>query len=148
LAPSLVPSSSVSYPLSLHDALPICAMGTGFAIGKPGEPVEYIVTNGHVVEYGYMGPKVYAEQVSSAGVQVYFSAAENDYVTAEVVYYSASNEKDIAIIRLPSKTDKREAIPIRDADDVAVGDTAFALGYPAWQAKASNSTPTTRMTLH
>ena len=57
-------------------------MGTGFAIGKPGEPVEYIVTNGHVVEYGYMGPKVYAEQVSSAGVQVYFSAAENDYVTA------------------------------------------------------------------
>src|SRR5699024_11698303 len=84
LAPSLVPSSSVSYPLSLHDALPICAMGTGFAIGKPGEPVEYIVTNGHVVEYGYMGPKVYAEQVSSAGVQVYFSAAENDYVTAEV----------------------------------------------------------------
>ena len=116
--------------LQLTDGQSAGAMGTGFAIGKPGEPVEYIVTNGHVVEYGYMGPKVYAEQVSSAGVQVYFSAAENDYVTAEVVYYSASNEKDIAIIRLPSKTDKREAIPIRDADDVAVGDTAFALGYP------------------
>ena len=116
--------------LLLTDGQSAGVMGTGFAIGKPGEPVEYIVTNGHVVEYGYMGPKVYAEQVSSAGVQVYFSAAENDYVTAEVVYYSASNEKDIAIIRLPSKTDKREAIPIRDADDVAVGDTAFALGYP------------------
>lgn len=117
--------------LQLTDGQSAGAMGTGFAIGKPGEPVEYIVTNGHVVEYGYMGPKVYAEQVSSAGVQVYFSAAENDYVTAEVVYYSASNEKDIAIIRLPSKTDKREAILIRDADDVAVGDTAFALGYPS-----------------
>ena len=116
--------------LQLTDGQSASSMGTGFAIGKPGESVEYIVTNGHVVEYGYMGPKVYAEQVSSAGVQVYFSAAENDYVTAEVVYYSASNEKDIAIIRLPSKTDKREAIPIRDADDVAVGDTAFALGYP------------------
>ena len=48
--------------LQLTDGQSAGAMGTGFAIGKPGEPVEYIVTNGHVVEYGYMGPKVYAEQ--------------------------------------------------------------------------------------
>ena len=99
-------------------------------MAKPVEPVEYIVTNGHVVEYGYVGPKEYQGQVASAGVQIYFSAAENDYVTAEVVYYSPFNEKDIAIIRLPSKTEKREAISIKDADQVAIGDTAYALGYP------------------
>ncbi len=116
--------------LQLTDGQSAGGMGTGFAIGKPGEPVEYIVTNGHVVEYGYMGPKVYQGQVSSAGVQVYFSAAENDYVTAEVVYYSPSTEKDIAIIRLPSKTDKRRAISIKDADAVTIGETAYALGYP------------------
>ena len=46
--------------LQLTDGQSAGAMGTGFAIGKPGEPVEYIVTNGHVVEYGYMGPKVFA----------------------------------------------------------------------------------------
>ena len=34
--------------------------GTGWAIGKPGEPVQYIVTNGHVVERAYAYPKQYA----------------------------------------------------------------------------------------
>lgn len=116
--------------LQLTDGQSAGAMGTGFAIGTPGEPVEYIVTNGHVVEYGYVGPKEYQGQVASAGVQVYFSAAENDYVTAEVVYYSPFNDKDIAIIRLPSKTEKRDAISIKDADTVNIGDTAYALGYP------------------
>lgn len=122
--------------LQLTDGQSANVMGTGFAIGEPGQPVEYVVTNGHVVEYGYMGPRVYAEQASAAGVQVYFSAAENDYVTVEVVYYSPSDEKDIAILRLPSPTDKREAVSIKDADAVAIGDTAYALGYPG---VASNS---------
>lgn len=122
--------------LQLTDGQSAGAMGTGFAIGKPGEAVEYIVTNGHVVDYGYIGPKAYAGQVYSAGVQVYFSAAENQYVSAEVVYYSPSNEKDIAIIKLPSKTDKRKPITIKNADAVSIGDTAYALGYPG---VASNS---------
>lgn len=122
--------------LQLTDGQSAGAMGTGFAIGKPGEAVEYIVTNGHVVDYGYVGPKAYAGQVYSAGVQVYFSAAENQYVSAEVVYYSPSNDKDIAIIKLPSKTDKRRPITIKNADTVSIGDTAYALGYPG---VASNS---------
>ena len=50
--------------LQLTDGQSAGAMGTGFAIGKPGEPVEYIVTNGHVVEYGYVGPKEYQGQVA------------------------------------------------------------------------------------
>ena len=33
-------------------------MGTGFAIGNPGEPVEYIVTNGHVVQMAYDIPEL------------------------------------------------------------------------------------------
>lgn len=123
--------------LQLTDSQSAGAMGTGFAIGKPGEPVEYIVTNGHVVEYGYMGPKTYQGEVSSAGVQVYFSAAENDYVTAEVVYYSSFDDKDIAIIKLPSPTDKRDALAIKDSDAVEIGDTAFALGYPGVASDSS-----------
>ena len=50
--------------LQLTDGQSAGAMGTGFAIGKPGEAVEYIVTNGHVVDYGYIGPKAYAGQVN------------------------------------------------------------------------------------
>ena len=34
--------------------------GTGWAVGKPGEPVQYIVTNGHVVEAAYTYPKTYS----------------------------------------------------------------------------------------
>lgn len=107
---------------------PYAMLGTGFAIGKPGKPVEYIVTNGHVVEYGYALPREY--EGYSGEVDVYFSNAEHDYVTAQVVYYSPSEEKDIAILKLPSPTDKRKALLIRDSSDVNVGDKAYALGYP------------------
>ena len=73
--------------------------GTGWAIGKPGEPVQYIVTNGHVVEAAYAYPKTYDNVTGS--VLVYYSAAENDFAQAEVVYYSPQTEKDIAILKLP-----------------------------------------------
>ena len=102
--------------------------GTGWAIGKPGKPVQYIVTNGHVVEYPYAYPKQYSN--ISGSLDVYFSVAENDFVAGQVVYYSAPSEKDLAIIKLPSPTDKREALKIRSSADVAVGETVFALGYP------------------
>ena len=74
--------------------------GTGFAIGNPGEPVEYIVTNGHVVQKAYEYPRI--DPSISGKVYVYYSAAENDYVQAQVVYYSSPSEKDIAILKLPS----------------------------------------------
>ena len=63
-------------------------------------------------------------------VQVIFSQAENDYVTAEVVYYSAPEEKDLAILKLPAPTDKRAPLSIRPSDDVEIGENAWALGYP------------------
>ena len=96
--------------------------GTGWAIGTPGKPVEYIVTNGHVVQNAYLTGGV---------MQVYFSLAENDYVVPQVVYYSAPEEKDIAILRLPSPTDKRTALQLRKSDSIEIGETAVALGYPS-----------------
>ncbi len=103
--------------------------GTGWAIGKSGKPVQYIVTNGHVVEKAYTYPRYDATKFGGE-IRVYFSAAENDYVQAKVVYFSASNEKDIAILELPSATDKRTALTLRDSDSVNIGSTAYALGYP------------------
>ena len=103
--------------------------GTGWAIGKPGKSVQYIVTNGHVVEKAYTYPRYDAAQFGGE-IRVYFSAAENDYVQAKVVYFSASSEKDIAILELPSATDKRTALTLRDSDSVNIGSTAYALGYP------------------
>ena len=104
------------------------ATGTGWAVGKPGQPVQYIVTNGHVVEAAYAYPKTYSNV--SGMVQVYYSAAENDFVQAEVVYYSAQEEKDIAILKLPTPTTKRSALTLRESDSVKMSETAYALGYP------------------
>lgn len=103
--------------------------GTGWAVGKPGEPVEYIVTNGHVVADAYEYPLQYPNEIFGS-VEVYYSAAENDFAQAEIVYYSPQTQKDIAILKLPSPTEKRVALSLRESDSVEPGDTAYALGYP------------------
>lgn len=107
----------------------VSGQGTGWAIGTPGQQVEYIVTNGHVVEAAYALPQ--QSSAYTGEVQVIFSQAENDYVTAEVVYYSAPEEKDLAILKLPAPTDKRAPLSIRPSDDVEIGENAWALGYPS-----------------
>ncbi len=112
------------------------ATGTGWAIGKPGKPIQYIVTNGHVVEAAYAYPKMY-NNVSGL-VQVYYSAAENDFVQAEVVYYSPQTEKDIAILKLPTPTDKRVPLRLRASDSVKMSETAYALGYPGDSSSRQN----------
>ena len=106
----------------------VSGQGTGWAIGTPGQQVEYIVTNGHVVEAAYALPQ--QSSAYTGEVQVIFSQAEKDYVTAEVVYYSAPEEKDLAILKLPAPTDKRAPLSIRPSDDVEIGENAWALGYP------------------
>ena len=70
-------------------------MGTGFAIGNPGEPVEYIVTNGHVVQKAYEYPRI--DPSILAKVQVYYSASEHDYLQARVVCYILPSAQSIAI---------------------------------------------------
>lgn len=111
----------------------VSGQGTGWAIGTPGQQVEYIVTNGHVVEAAYALPQ--QSSAYTGEVQVIFSQAEKDYVTAEVVYYSAPEEKDLAILKLPAPTDKRAPLSIRPSDDVEIGENAWALGYPGITAQ-------------
>ncbi len=97
--------------------------GSGFAIGEKGKPVQYIITNAHVVhdtEYG-LG--------ESTDVTVFFSKAANRYMTGTVVYSDVS--KDIAIIRLPEPTTERVPLTICPIDDFDIDDEVTALGYPA-----------------
>lgn len=100
--------------------------GTGWAIGKPGQPVQYIVTNAHVVEKAHT-----VTGMASGSIMVYYSGAENDYTEAQVVFYSPKNIKDIAVLKLPSPTEKRVALSMRDTEAVKIGETAYALGYPS-----------------
>ena len=102
--------------------------GTCWGIGRPGKPVEYFVTNGHVVQYAYLIPK--QDSSYSGQTTVVYSGAENDFVTARVVYYSGPEEKDIAILKVPSPTTKRISLPLRPSDTVEAGEQAYALGFP------------------
>jgi hypothetical protein len=87
--------------------------------------VQYIVTNAHVVQNAYEAFKGFGEG------RVYFSLAENDYVNPNIVFYSPPEDKDIAILKLPSPTVKRSALVLRPSNTAQIGETTYALGYPS-----------------
>ena len=91
--------------------------GTGFFVGESGEPVQYLVTNHHVVEYylelGAGEPfdiVLEGEQptVVSAhtAIRVYFG--QDDYIEASVV--ESDSIADLAVLKLVTSTDKRAAV--------------------------------------
>ena len=127
--------------LKLYKENTALSSGTGFAVGTPGEEVEYFVTNGHVVdnyydpkdESGlyYMGTsKGYAYLGRATEIRIYFSESGNDYVVPNVTYYSNSDEKDIAILKLSEPTDKRNALTVAAGEEVVFGNDAWAVGFP------------------
>ena len=109
--------------------------GTGFFVGDPDEEVEYLITNHHVVadflEYGSgESVNVQLEDGSNVNVKtkvrVYFDSS--DYMEAYVVDYNET--KDLALLKLFSKTDKRKAIPVCSPSDDMIGSTVYCVGYP------------------
>lgn len=100
--------------------------GSGFAIGKPGEPVEYIVTNWHVATYeGQFNAK-------DVSILVYLSnsAAGGSYIKASVA--KIGNEKlDYAVLKLAEPTKERTALVLRpETDGVKSGMEIRTLGFP------------------
>lgn len=96
--------------------------GTGFAIGEVGKPVEYIVTNNHVVQ----------GDAGNTTATIAFDLASNDFVLANVYFFDAA--KDVAVLKLPQPTDKRQAMILCPMEDVDPDDAFAALGYPGNQA--------------
>lgn len=101
--------------------------GSGFAVGKEGEDPQYIVTNCHVISNN---GSVYDN------IQVYFSAAANKFVSAEVV--AADTSKDLCILELPEPTVERKPLTLCKSDNVSKGDEVFVLGYPAYSLAGKN----------
>lgn len=103
--------------------------GSGFAIGEPGKAIQYMVTNHHVVSYNGVSP---AEglTVASCQVTVYFSAAANRFMTAQV--YRDNATKDVAVLRLPEPTTERAALVLCPYQDINLDDDFAALGYPSY----------------
>ncbi len=104
-------------------------MGSGFAIGVSGKPVQYIATNYHVV---------FDDGEKAEEVRVYFSEAANRYMIAQI--YSYDEAKDIAVLKLPEPTKERVALTLRKMKDVDMSQTYYALGYPARAETGSDYT--------
>lgn len=100
--------------------------GTGFAIGKPGEPVEYIVTNWHVATCSGKF------DVKNVSIRVYLSssAEESSSIKASVVKIGNKN-LDIAVLKLAKPTTERTALVLRpESDGIEAGEDVRTLGFP------------------
>ncbi len=112
--------------------------GSGFAIGKENEPVQYIVTNAHVVldetavGIKSLDPLQAGVNISSKKaneVLVYFSYGANEFMRAQI--YLLDEEKDICVLKLPQTTDKRNPLTICKSTDINMDDDFAALGFPS-----------------
>ncbi len=100
--------------------------GTGFFIGIAGQPVEYLITNAHVVT-------VYDSMDNAVGwvdeVEVVFDEYNADStMAAKVLKYF--EDKDLAILRLNTPTTLRKPLNLKSAEDVALTEKVYAIGFP------------------
>ncbi|RBW68949.1 trypsin-like peptidase domain-containing protein [Bacillus taeanensis] len=87
--------------------------GSGFAIGT-NEPVQYIVTNYHVVE------------PNMNGVTILLS--KEDQIPAEVVAFD--RVKDITVLKLSEDLYKRPPVALAPSETVKPSEEVYALGFP------------------
>lgn len=103
-------------------------MGTGFFVGEEGKPVEYILTNAHVVTVydPYTGDVLgVADEV-----EVVFDDYNEDSTMTAKVLKIFDNGVDLAVLRLEAPTTLRQPLKLLGADSVDVTEPVYALGFP------------------
>lgn len=105
----------------------ISSQGTGFFVGVKGEDPQYIVTNYHVIEYYVQLGGGTKDAYGNMQLVAFYDSS--DYEPLYTVAYDES--KDIAVLRLNKPTDKRVPVQLRAPEDGLIGETAYAIGYPA-----------------
>lgn len=89
--------------------------GSGFLIGKQGDPVQYIVTNYHVIE---------------GANSIYLYRGVDDLIEL----YTTSIQMpvtDIAVLELSEQLYNQKTLTLRDSEDVKVGNSVYCLGFPS-----------------
>ncbi len=119
-----------NYPLDRQ----VISQGTGFAIGKEGEPVKYFVTCAHIVldesaDAGSILGTSLAQGQRANEVRIYYSWAEDDYVRAQI--RAVDEVKDLCVLEISNPTDKRIPLKVRESDTMDELDKYAALGYPS-----------------
>ncbi|MBQ2954928.1 MAG: trypsin-like peptidase domain-containing protein [Clostridia bacterium] len=112
-------------------------IGTGFAVGTPGQPVQYFVTNRHVVtpDDDYVIGTITVDD-QEIPVEAYYSTQSyiifsNSSEKVPVNIYAVSDRCDLAVISMNEATDKREPALIYPQDIKKLGHkTVYSVGFP------------------
>jgi hypothetical protein len=89
------------------------AMGSGFAIGKRGEKVQYFVTCYHIFEDDIGEIKI---------------VNGNNKIDAKL--YKYNTKKDIAILKVDKSIDSIEPLVLANMNEIEITDNVYSLGFP------------------
>lgn len=101
--------------------------GTGFGVGTAGQDAQIFATNCHVVS-GSLNGKVVIYDTVYIFVDNADIFDESTVVACQVLY--ADPEVDLAIIKANAPITGVTTLPVTSAQNIPVGETVYALGYP------------------
>ena len=116
-------------------------VGSGFALGVPGEPVRYVATAGHVVNR-YLDSGNVAESTEPVMIdgKIVFLKVQVDYIhvlKSDASSYIVANvdkvsaQADLAILKLVDDSLPREAAVLVDRKTFEIGESLTSMGFPA-----------------
>ncbi len=125
------------------------ALGTGFGVGKAGEPTDIFVTNWHVVgteiyktkdgDYVALPPLAIWILKNSSAWNPGTRTLDTSQCIPCTVLYEADQYPDMAIIQAAEIPADRVALPLqKEESSLEVGDNVFALGYPGSSDEAES----------
>jgi hypothetical protein len=92
----------------------VMSHGSGFAIGKKGNPIDYIITNYHVV----------ADSPESVGILV----GRSNILPLEVIF--SDPVIDYVILKASTPIHNKEPLALQTSENVKDGQAVYALGFP------------------
>ncbi len=112
--------------------------GSGFCVGEAGSPVQFIITNAHVVTATDAAGNImgYADEVF-----IVFDDFDSDSTVTAKVLKIFSDGVDLAVLQLEAATTLRKPLPLRSADSINIMDSVYALGFPAIADDSSGYAP-------
>jgi hypothetical protein len=111
------------------DGVQCSQAGTGFFVGNVGDPVEFILTNAHVVTA--YDPNTGAGIDYLDEVYVVFDDFDSDSTVKAKVLKVFDGGVDLAVLRLQAPTTLRKPLPLVRAESVDIMEEVYALGFPA-----------------
>lgn len=111
--------NSVAFVLCTNSSQGMLAWGSSYAIGEMDGKVQYLVTNGHVVQ-----------PFMEDGFDIWVIFDDDVRVVPEVIFYQFDKDLDMAVLKLPEPVDYRVPVIVRDSSEIHAGDKCTAIGYP------------------